>query len=83
MADYTEFPTIPSDGDIVSKGGRTWYYDGTKWVLFVDPVDRGDDLHRGVIPVVVNKSSENLSDGSVRDIYDTGIDMTTLPNAEA
>ena len=59
MAEYTEFPDNPQTGDIVEKGGRSWYYDSTKWVLFVDPKNTGDLTFDKIDPVQVTLETED------------------------
>ena len=86
MAEYTDFPS-PEDtqpGDIVIKNGRQWYYDSTKWVLFTDPKNTGDDQYRGVVPIKVDPDGFEAVPGdpdSTRRIIETSIDLTTLPPA--
>lgn len=37
-----DFPGLPSFGDVHSSGGRTWTYDGEKWVLTPQPIALDD-----------------------------------------
>lgn len=82
MAEYTDFPDNPQDGDIVEKGGRSWYYDSTKWVLFVDPTNTGDIKFDGDVPIEVDVTTESTNNPAdpdeTRSVVTTSIDLKTL-----
>ena len=79
MADYTEFPENPQPGDIVEKNGRTWYYDSTKWVLFVDPKNTGDIRFDDELPIQVVRTDESTGQpDETRPVITTSIDLATL-----
>ena len=78
MADYTDFPDNPQPGDIVDKNGRTWYYDSTKWVLFVDPKNTGDIRFADELPIQVNRTDEVTGPDATRPVITTSIDLATL-----
>ena len=78
MADYTDFPDNPQPGDIVDKNGRTWYYDSTKWVLFVDPKNTGDIRFDNEDPIQVERTDEVIGPDTTRPVVTTSIDLATL-----
>ena len=82
MADYTDFPDNPQAGDIVEKNGRTWYYDSTKWVLFVDPKNTGDIRYTEELPMQLDAETESTNNPAdpdeVRTVVKSSIDLTTL-----
>ena len=87
MAEYNDFPSAENTnpGDIVIKNGRQWYYDGTKWVLFADPKAMGDEIHSGIVPVMVDETFESTNNPNdpdeTRKRIETSLDLTTLPPA--
>ena len=79
MAEYTDFPDNPEAGDIVDKNGRTWYYDGTKYVLFVDPTNTGDLKFDAIDPVEVSTKEEPTGiNDETRSVITTYLDLNTL-----
>lgn len=87
MADYTDFPDNPQAGDVVEKNGRTWYYDGIKYVLFVDPTNTGDMKFNAEVPIEVTTSTESTNNPAdqdeTRSVVTTSIDLTTLENLQS
>ena len=79
MAEYNDFPSSPEAGDIVDKNGRTWYYDSTKWVLFVDKKNTGDTRFDNEDPIQVTRTDEltGVLD-ETRAVITTSIDLATL-----
>lgn len=55
---YDDFMDNPQAGWIVEKNGRSWYYDGNKWVLFVDPKNTGDITFDKIDPVQVDLETQ-------------------------
>lgn len=79
MADYNDFPSNPEPGDVVDKNNRTWYYDGTKWVLFVDPKNTGDIRFDNEDPIQVDRTDESTGNlDETRPVITTSIDLATL-----
>lgn len=59
MATYPGFDNLPENiniNDEVETGGRTWRYDGTKWILVAGDITEGDSVFKAEIPIELSSS---------------------------
>ena len=78
------FPDNPQVGDPPhTQGGRTWEWDGQKWVLMSNPVSNIDfRAEESPTPITVEEGFEVASDGTTTPFVETGFDITGLPQLD-
>ena len=69
------FPNNPADDETVVEGGKTWKYDGEKWVLTGDALD--GVLFDKIDPITKEEDVEN---NNLKITY--GLDISSLRNLD-
>ena len=78
------FPENPQIGDPPhTQGGRTWEWDGQKWVLMGNPVsDVSFRAEEDPTPILVKEGFDIQNDGTVKPFVETGFNIAELPQLD-